>query len=243
MTKPRKRNLKYYIAELLILVLGISLSFLLNEYRVLQSEKKLERELLTQFRDNLILDSMAISAQLQSLEVRMKASRSLLSITSQTEYADSTARNLIFLMNYGGFYPTDITYHEMRSLGNSHLIKNKELLNELVQLYESDYDLVAEWASADRGFLLNDMLPYMNRNLPFARQFNFGVLPNAKKRDLMRVLMEDETRYLIQYSEIMKMGNTQVFQNANREVRRVIEMINKELGDESQLPGYTKADD
>lgn len=235
MARPNRKNLRYYIAELLILVLGISLSFLLNEWRIESSERKVEMELLTQFRDNLILDSMSLSAQVNSLELRMKAAQNLLMIDKNTVYSDTTARNLIFIMNFGGFYPTDITYQEMRSLGNSRLISNKELLQEMIQLYESDYDLVAEWANTDRSFVLNDLLPYMNRELPFARGLNFGAMPLAKKRQLMKVLMEDETRYLAQYSEIMKIGNTQVFQRALGEVRRIIGMLNEELPEESKM--------
>ena len=234
MAKPR-RNIKYYIAELLILVLGITLSFVLNEYRQQQRDLKLEDDLLHQFRDNLILDSIMLSGQTKSLEIRTDFSRYLLGLGDDEVYHDSVGLSLVYLMNYGGFYASDITYQEMRSLGNSRLIRNKTLLNELIQLYEMDYDLVNEWASADRSFLLEELLPYMNRNLPFARMLNFSVLSNAKKRDLMKVLREDETRYLIQYSEIMKMGNKAVFDQALGEVRRIIDMINEELEDESTM--------
>ncbi len=231
----QNRNFKYYIAELIILVLGISLSFVLNEYRQQQRDMKLESELLHQFRDNLILDSLMLSGQSKSLEMRTEHARYLLNLKEGDDYRDSVGLGLVFLMNYGGFYASDITYQEMRSLGNSRLIKNKTLLNEIIQLYEMDYDIVQEWATADRSFLLDELLPYMNRNLPFARMLNFSSLNNAKRRDLMRVLVKDETRYLIQYSEIMKMGNKAVFDNALNEVRRIIGMINDELEDESTL--------
>jgi hypothetical protein len=225
------------MAELIILILGISLSFLLNEWRVNSAEKKMEKELLTQFRDNLILDSLSLSVQVESLEARTKAARHLLAIEENTAYNDTTARNLILMLNFGGFYPTDITYQEMRSLGNSRLIKDKELLQEMIQLYESDYDLVAEWANTDRAFLLNDLMPYVNRTLPFARQFRYNTMSAAKKRQLMKLLMADETRYLLQYGEILKMGNKQVYAKALQEVRRIIEMLNEELPEESVLAG------
>ncbi len=240
MAPPKRKNLSYYLAELLILVLGISLSFILNEWRQDRSERKLETELMMQFRENLILDSISLSAQIQSLDLRMKAAQNLLLVDESSPYSDTTARNLIFIMNFGGFYPTDITYQEMRSLGNSRLIKNKELLQEIIQLYETDFDLLAEWSNTDRAFVLNDLLPYMNRELPFARGLNFGTMSDAKKRQLMRVLIEDETRYLTQYSEIMKIGNKQVFERALGEVRRIIGMLNEELPDEALIAEFAK---
>lgn len=239
----RKKNLKYYMAELLILVLGISLSFLLNEWRVVRAERNLEEELLTQFRDNLILDSLSLSAQLNSLDLRMKAAQNLLRIEEDTPYNDTTARNLIFILNSGSFQPTDITYQEMRSLGKSRLIENKELLQETIQLYETDYDRLNEWVEADKTFLMNDLLPYMNRELPFARLYNFGALSPTKKREMMKVLIQDEARYMIQYNEILKGANKQVFELAMREVRRVIGMLNEELPEESILGELMKKED
>lgn len=235
MARPKRKYLGYYFAELLILVLGISLSFILNDWRQERSDRNLEVQLLTQFRENLILDSAALSGQVQSLDLRMKAAQNLLLVDENTPYSDTTGRNLIFIMNFGGFYPMDITYQEMRSLGNSRLISNKELLQEMIQLYESDFDLLAEWSNTDRAFVLNDLLPYMNRNLPFARGLNFGSMTAAKKRKLMKVLNEDETRYLAQYSEIMKIGNKQVFEHTLGEVRRIIAMLNEELPEGSLI--------
>lgn len=237
MARQKRKNLSYYLAELLILVLGISLSFLLNEWRVNSAEKKMEMELLTQFRDNLILDSLSLAAQVESLETRTEAAQHLLAIDENTAYNDTTAINLVTMLNFGGFYPTDITYQEMRSLGSSRLIENKELLQEIIQLYESDYDLVAEWANTDRAFLLNDLMPYVNRTLPFARRFNYSTISAAKKRQLMKLLIADETRYLVQYGEILKLGNRQVYAKALQEVRRIIGMLNEELTEASVLAG------
>ena len=241
MAKTNRRNLKSYFAELIILVLGISLSFILNELRQQQRDLRLEDDLLHQFRDNLILDSLMLSAQTKSLQERTEFAQYLLNLEENAAYTDSVGLALVYMMNYGGFYASDITYQEMRSRGNSRLIRNKNLLNELIQLYEADYDLVAEWAEADKTYLLNDLLPHVNETFPFARRLNYSVLSNAKKRELMSVLRNDETRYLIQYSEILKIGNKAVFDNALNEVRRAIGLINEELGDESTMLADAKA--
>lgn len=243
MPRLKQKNLKYYLAELLILVLGISLSFLLNEWRIENSERKLEKELLTQFRDNLILDSLSLSAQVKSLDMRMKAAQNLIRIEESTAYNDTTTRNLLWIMNFGSFQPTDITYQEMQSLGNSRLIRNRELLTEMIQLYETDYSRVSEWSETDKVFFMNDILPYMNRELPFARLYNFGAMTPDKQRQLMKVLIQDQTRYLIQYSEIMKMGNKQVYELALGEVRRVIGMLNEELPEKSIIEELSQKED
>ena len=54
------RNIKYFIAEIIILVLGISVSFLLNEWRLNQRENTQQTDLLESFKENLITDSTII---------------------------------------------------------------------------------------------------------------------------------------------------------------------------------------
>lgn len=46
----RKRNFGFFIAELFILILGITASFALNEYRIGQQERKKEQKMLVNFR-------------------------------------------------------------------------------------------------------------------------------------------------------------------------------------------------
>ena len=219
------------MAELLILVLGISMSFLLNEWRVNADNRKVEVRMLEQFQENLIKDSTALSGALNGLDVMLEASNRLLDLNAQSAYNDSIAINLVRVLNFSGFYPTDITYQEMRSLGNSRMIKNKELLKELIQLYESDFSLVREWTSADRSFLLNDMLPYFNGHLPFARGLNFPSLSNRKKQQLVNELTTDESKYVIQSGLIMKSGTQVVYRQVLDEVRKILNMLEVQLND------------
>ena len=51
------RNLKYFFAELMILIIGITASFALNEYWQQRMEMKQEVQLLNSFKNNLVNDS------------------------------------------------------------------------------------------------------------------------------------------------------------------------------------------
>ncbi len=226
-----RKDLKYYVAELFILVLGISMSFLLNEWRITQSERKVEQQMLMQFRDNLIADSTALSGGIRALEFMGKSANKLLDIQPGDTYEDSVAFSIAVIANFSGFYINDIAYQEMRSLGNSRMIKNDSLLKEIIQLYESDYDIVKEWTSADRGFLLNDLLPYMNQNFPFARGLNYALLNTRQRQRLMNTLVTDEAKYVIQTGLIMKSGTKLVYENALNEVRKILELLSEEIED------------
>ena len=229
MAKPRKRYLGYYLAELMILVLGISLSFVLNEWRVQQVEQKAEAEMLRQFHENLVRDSTFLSASVENMQTQIEASAKLLQLPPNAAFEDSIGINFVSIMNYLGFYPSDITYQEMKNLGNSRILQDKALLKELTALYELDYDYVLEWVGADRKSVLDLMLPYIYSHMPFAPNLNFMVLPPKDQREFMRVLQEDETKYMIQNNIIMKAGSKVTFERALNEVRKILDMINEQL--------------
>ena len=230
MTRQRNRgNFKYYLAELIILILGITVSFVLNEWRVTQDEHKIEHEMLVQFRDNLVADSTALSAGIKGLDFMLESSNALLDMEARDDFKDSVTLHLARILNFTNFYPRDIAYEEMRSLGNSRMIQDKELLKGLIALYEGAYDIVAEWTAADRGFLLGDLIPFINKNLPFARGLNFPSLSPAAKRRLMISITGDEAKYMVQTGLIMKTGCQQVYQGTLDEVKRLIDEINLQL--------------
>ena len=53
-----------------------------------------------------------------------------------------------------------------------------------------------------------------------------------KKQQLMRVLVTDRTKHQIQTGLIMKTGAKQVFEGVLAEVRKALEMLNQEIGDQ-----------
>lgn len=225
-------NFGYFIAELLILVLGISASFALNEYRVARNERAQEDELLASFKENLVTDSLSLFAYVDIYKRQIEIGNSILNLPSDASYTDSTARNVLGLLSYSPFAPRVITYQEMKSLGRSHIIQNDSLLSDLIRLYEVNYEALQVWIDVDGQHVKERMIPHLMQNFPYVKGLNFATLGNSKKRELMKQINSDEYRYLVQFGVAYKTSTKGVYEGVLQEVRTLIDRLNSELSTE-----------
>lgn len=230
--KKRKTDFGYFLAEVLILVLGISASFVLNEYRIARSESSGEKELLVSFRKNLRTDSTLLSTYLQLYENQIEIANSILDLEPNASFTDSTAQNVLGLLSYSPFTPSEITYQEMKSLGQSHIIDNDTLLTELVTLYEVNYENLMLWTEVDGQHVKEQMIPFMMDNFPYIKGLNYSAMGKAQKRELMKQINSDKYRYLVLFSLSYKNSTKAVYAGVLKEVCNLIEMINSELPSE-----------
>ncbi|MFT6828936.1 MAG: hypothetical protein ACJAZV_002230 [Roseivirga sp.] len=185
MDSNKRIGIKYYFAEIIILIFGISISFLLNEWRLNSQAQKEQIKLLEDFQSNLKADSAAISSIVKNLEMQQKASMVLLQLKEQELFSDSTAVNFLRTLSYSPFTPTQITYEQMKSLGASDLIENDSLVKQLVSLYEVSYKSVNEWTEVDGAHVKQTLIPYTGQHMPFALYLNYPALDAKDKKRFM----------------------------------------------------------
>lgn len=225
------RNLRYFFAELLILIIGITVSFALNEYWQQKREQKQEVVLLKSFKNNLVNDSTVLSVGVTFMEKQTESAQKLILLSPNTVYSDSLAMNVVTLLSYIAFDPQDITYEEMKSLGNSHIIQNDSLSKQLIGLYERAYEAIAEWSSIDSEHVKGKLIPYTIDHFPFAPNLNFSVLSDKKKRQLVASVQSDEFKHLVQWGFIYKASTMANFDNGLQTIRSIIKQIDDEIGD------------
>ena len=66
------KKFRYFLAELLILIIGITASFALNEFRVNKQEQRQQKDLLKCFKANLVVDSTILHQGIKQLEGQLK---------------------------------------------------------------------------------------------------------------------------------------------------------------------------
>mgnify|MGYP000073650182 CR=1 FL=1 len=184
------RNIKYFIAEIIILVLGISVSFLLNEWRLNQREDTQQTDLLESFKENLITDSTIIYNGIQSLEAQLERGSKILQNNSN-QYSDSLLYQVLGLLSYVPFRSNDITYEEMKSLGSSSIIENDSLRAQIIGIYENGYELLGNWNDVDGEHVRTKLIPYVEQNFPFAVNFQYFSKGADVKRQLVRAIQAD----------------------------------------------------
>ncbi len=221
-------KLKYFLAELLILIIGISASFLLNEYRVSQQESRQEVELLANFKKNLMNDSIVLSSGVEQLTKQLEAAGKVLQYGT-LDYSDSLVLNVLSLLSYVPFNSNDITYQEMKNLGNSRIIKSDDLLTAIIGLYENGYGLVGNWADVDGEHVRDRLIPFVEQNFPFVPNLNYPLADTKTKRDLMTSINSDEFKHLVQFGASYKASAKYVYSEVLKDIKEVIVLIDSSL--------------
>jgi hypothetical protein len=229
MKSDKKFSLKYYFAEIIILIFGISISFLLNEWRLNSQAQKEQIKLLEDFQSNLRADSTAISLIVKNLEMQQKASMALLQLKNKESFSDSIAMNFLRTLSYSPFTPTQITYEQMKSLGASDLIENDSLANQLVSLYEVSYKNVSEWTAIDGAHVVETLIPYTSQHMPFAQYLNYSAMDAKGKERFMDELQKDELKYIMQFLLIYKASTKVIFDSTAKSIAKLLKAIDKEL--------------
>lgn len=154
--------------ELMVLVVGITLSLAVNEWRTGLENRGTERRSLMALRDNLASDTTMLGLQSRRLERMIRVYSLLLSPDSAARLPDDSIDVYMDLaMTYVTFPRNDVAYEEMRQTGQSRFIRDKELLNRTIDLYTRAYYQAAEWDGINRGFILDRMIPYLDDHGPY----------------------------------------------------------------------------
>ena len=150
--KKKKINWLYYLAELVVVFIGVTAGFLLNNWRLDNAELKLEQKYLNSFYMDVLLDE----SSLDSLIIREQAKQdTLLAVLKQSviidkplteELAQKVVKNMLYLE---WFSPSDDTYEDMINSGNLNIISDYRLKEQI----SSYYNFTSEIKNVEQYFL------------------------------------------------------------------------------------------
>ena len=214
-----------YLIEILVIVLGITLSFLLSEWRNNIQNRQTEILALEGIRDNLDNDTLLLKNRIVAIKWFVHSSKQLLSYDEKVLDSDSLILFVDALNTYSTFKNTNIGYEELRQTGNSKHITNKQLLKKIIQFYETKAQFMEEWNLVDQNFILEKILPYSLTNLEYAKTGLFHGIPS-----IIRLLKQDDKfKNLIQANHMFKKIILMIYQQILTENLRLMEEINREL--------------
>jgi hypothetical protein len=156
-----------YVIEILVIIIGITLSFFFNNLKENRVERKEEIKLLASIHENLATDTLTLDARLKILDILLHGYEQILSPTIDTFSNDSIVLFLDFAVTYTKFQGTAVGYEELKQSKSSTIIKNRLLLRTIILHYDQKYDLMTEWNEIDKGYVLDDMLPFLSKNMKY----------------------------------------------------------------------------
>lgn len=169
----KKVNWFDHTANLLVVILGITIAFYLEAYKEDAKAKKLE----SQYIESLIQDLEVDHTHLDTLrEINNKMSAALIKLSTASTGApfekDSLAYQLLMVQYNPPFEPQRTTYQSLGSSGRMDLISDFELRNSIVELYEQYYRGIRQYDDAIDQNLRDFYKPYYMKRVKFTGRFS-----------------------------------------------------------------------
>jgi hypothetical protein len=164
-----KMNWYDHLANLFVVILGISIAFYLEGYRTDQSVKKQEIKYVESMILDLEYDSMALDSLIAYADHTMSGYLITLSGASAgaTYNEDSLGYQLLGIQYNPFFKPQRTTYESLRSSGKMDLISDFSLMNEVISLHEQYYHGTSEFDDTIREHLRDFVKPHFMKHVQF----------------------------------------------------------------------------
>lgn len=185
----KKINWLDHTANLLVVILGISIAFYLEGYKEEENNRTQERKYLESLIKDLDTDIQTLDT-LHAINKRISDALVTLSDASVGKpYGSDTAlMNYTLTIQYNPpFAPQLTTYESLKASGKMGLIGSFEVRNEVVELYEQYYRGTNEYDAALNQHIRDFIKPFYMENVTFktGRSINPDFLPRAEFRNMI----------------------------------------------------------
>jgi hypothetical protein len=172
-----------YLIEILVIILGISITLVLEEWRDHQREQQLEKIYETNLLADITVDQKSLADVTDSTELLIKKGEDLLNHpSSATLYAD-----LRGILSRPNFTSGDATFSDLKSSGNLRLLSDISLKNGLFAYYSLTQNL-KENQDAEREATIALTGAYFLKRFPLAT----GKDRPMSEQDLRRLSTDNE---------------------------------------------------
>lgn len=212
--------------ELVVLVLGITASFALDQWRREREDRQLERRALEAMRENLVADTAALARWQDRLSRMTRAYGELLGGTAP---ADSIDTYMDLGISYVVFVRTDNAWQELAATGNSRLLRNRALLNEVIDMYGREYARAVEWDNINRQLVLDRMIPYVDDHAPYNPSRTGGEVTVGLASAYRELMRSDRFRNLLATNRDFKTAQRTVYGAARQRAATLLGKLDAEL--------------
>ena len=154
--KKRKRQIQinwpYYLAELLVVFIGVTAGFILNNWRIERDEWKLEQKYLNSLYSDVLVDESTLDSLIIREQAKLDTLMTVLkhSIVVDKPLTEEQAQTIVKnMLHLEWFSPSDDTYEDMINSGNLNIISDYRL-KENISAY---YNFTKEVKKVEQYFL------------------------------------------------------------------------------------------
>lgn len=162
-----KINWKNHFVELVVVVIGITIAFMLENWQQDNADKELEQKYLNSLKSDLLSDNKLLDSTVASVEKQISKLRDFITEIKTGTVVKQKAEKIIpqVLISYG-FAPKLATYQSITNSGNLNIITDYKLIESLASYYNS-YDEISIKEKGLYDYQLKFVLPYVYENVDF----------------------------------------------------------------------------
>lgn len=189
MSRTLRKSKSSYFFDFIIIIAGITVSFVVNEWR---ETKKLETKkelLLVDINKDLFADSLVLERVIGIYSTMARSHDTLLKYQTGTLDPDSLGMFLDHFTSYMPFKATANTYKRINTDSEMNIERKDSLIWYYMNLHNIVYPGIKEWFDVEKDFVLKTALPYMDKNAPFIypapknKSFSGEVFYELRKND------------------------------------------------------------
>ncbi len=191
----KKINWWQYLIELIVVIIGISIAFSLENWREHQKEHQITKEYLQSLKADLMLDSVSFKQLIGRTNYSMRCATSVRQTieNQKIEKADSFFMNMFSMYMPLDFQASRSTIDALENSGQLNLIHNFELKKQIVSLYQH-YKMIDESEEQRARGIENYYTPHLADNYDYdAFFFSRYPMSLAEKEVLMKKALKDLT--------------------------------------------------
>jgi hypothetical protein len=225
----RRRNSFWpkYIIELFVIISGITISFMLQNWQESKKLLKAEQALLERIYNDLVEDTLALTKEYESIQEVIDRGVLILEFPElKTIDRDSVNRALLSQLQYSYFFKTDIGYQTIKAGNASNVLRNTKLFNQIIRLYAISYRELDEYCTIDKTFIIEELIPYYNHNFPYVENYEYM---NIDRRKLLSLMKDDRFKNLVKTNMLFKGIILSIQKRTIDDIKQVMESIQKEM--------------
>jgi len=177
-----------YLIEVLVIILGISITVALEEWRDKSKEEQLASVYLKNLRSDIESDLQSLKFATGKTQVIVDKGNELLEFVNGAPKLLMTAArvdsDLRVILNRPNFISRDATFSDLKSSGNLHLLKDIQLKN-LLFAYYSLAQTIREVQDAERQATIVISGPYFLRKFPLGRPVGGEAMMGPQEREAL----------------------------------------------------------
>jgi len=229
-TRALQRQGSYFVLEILVIIIGITLSLAINSWWESRKDERLAMDYLASIKADLEKDVTVLEKDLKMRQGQLQAAQQLITFlrNDTMNLAPSTfVQNMVQLIIVIQFTPDKSSFEGLKSTGQLNLLKEEPLLTDLLSLYNFNYEFIHINNEDVTWYRREFLSPYVFDHFDFGSAF-YESAPELKIEALKG---DQELSNLMIYGMQTIQSTVQAYQETQTAAKALISKIEERIGE------------